>query len=517
MSYEILHARFAKAKTEKSSVLERLKEGYRYSNPSANVDDYFSDGGLDDRPEVYDDTAVLALQKFANRTQTQLTPSWKTWALLTAGSDVEEDQKAEVNVQLEQVTKVIFEHIHHSNFLSQEHEAFQDLGISTGAMICEEGDGISSSLNFRAVPMIELVVERNSDGKVKTVWREFKLEANRIAELFPKASLNHTISEIIRTKPSTRVELIEGVVYDPKTRMFNHVLLHPSDADQLMDLVLESSPYIVFREFVSPNRALGFGRILQLLPTILKLNSLSYYEDVSVGINAAGAYTVADDGIASADNIRIEPFALIPVESNSSQNPTLQPLNQGTRFDVTDVKIKELQGEIKEAMQSQSFGNIEETPVRTAYEMSVRENDRMQTTHGSYGRMQTEFLDPMLRRVVYVLKQAGKIPDVLINGKEITIKFTSPAARVQDAEDLLALQEFLMYMEGQPPEIVSAKFKIEEVPKYVADRVGLPASMMRNKAEEEKAVGDMQNAATIGQQTATDAGVPDVAPVIGAA
>lgn len=512
-SYEHYHKRFSKAKSDKGAILENLKECYRYAMPSSNVDGYESASNtIDDIPTVFDDTARVALGKYANRTQSQITPSWKTWAMLEAGTDIPKEEHEEVNRKLEEITEIIFDHIHHSNFLAAEHEAFKDLGISTGALICEEGDGINSSLNFRAIPMMELIPERSSDGKIRTVWREFKLEANRIEEMYPTAVLTADIRQKIRENPEEFIQLIEGTPYNVKTRDYNHVLLHAADGSTLMDNEVESSPYIVFRESTLAGKAFGDGRVLSIISTILKLNQLSYYEDVSVGINAAGVYTVTDNDVASPDNIRIEPFAMIPVESNSSTGRSIEPLQIATNFNVTDVKIKELQAEVRDVMQSQSFGNIEETPVRTAYEMSVRENDRMQTTHGAYGRLQSELLEPLLNRIVYVLSAAGKIPPLRINGKEITIKFTSPAARVQDAEELLALQEFMMYMENVPQEITSAKFKIEEIPDFVANRTGLPSSMMRNKAEEEIAVKGMQGAAVAGQQMQTDASVPNEAP-----
>ena len=511
--YRTYYKRFSKAESEKSMILEDLKECYRYAMPSSQVDGYEGQANtLDRTPTVYDDTAKIALNKYANRTQAQIIPSWKTWAMLEAGSEIPEEQHEDINRQLEKITDVVFDHIHHSNFLAATHEAFKDLGISTGALIIEEGDGISSSLNFRAIPMMELIPERSSDGKIRTVWRKFKLEANRIMDMYPDATLTSLIEKIIQDNPEQFLQLIEGTVFNVKTRTYNHVLLYPSLGVTLMDKERVSSPYVVFRESTLAGQAFGDGRVLNIIGTILKLNKISYYEDVSVGINAAGVYTVSDDDALSLDNIRIEPFGILPVESNRNDSPSIRPLDIGTNFNVTDVKIKEMQGEVRDVMQSQSFGNIEETPVRTAYEMSVRENDRKQTAHGAYGRLQAEFLEPLLARIVHVLSEAGKIPPLRINGKEITIKFTSPAARVQDAEELLSLQEFMMYMEGLPQEITSAKFKIEEIPHFVSQRVGLPASMMRNKAEEEKAVAGMQGAALAGQQAITDASQPNVAP-----
>jgi len=511
--FDKLVTRKNKAKSQKDGILDRLKEAYRYTLPSADVDGYQNES-WDERPEVYDDTAVIALQKYANRTQSQLIPSWKTWAMLKAGSDIDEEDKQEVNAELEKITEIIFDHIHHSNFASIAHECFMDLGISTGAMICEEGDGIESSLRFRAVPMMELIPERSSYGGIRTVWREFDLEVGRIKELYPAGKMSEELNRKLKDSPNDKVSLVEGVVYDEEKRSFEHVVMYEKERHFILDISVVSSPYIVFREQVSPNKAHGFGRALMLLPTIIKLNSLSYYEDAAVVTAATGSFTVRDDGTINPDNLRVsDPFSLLIVGSNDNQNPTIRPLETSARFDVTDVKIKENQAKVNEVFTAQSFGNVEETPVRTAYEMSVRENNMQQTTHSAFGRLQSEFLEVVLARVVYVLGEAGKIPPLTVNGHEITIKFTSPSARVQDAEELEALFTFSEYMAQVPMEIVSAKFKIEEVPKFVAERTGLPASLLRNKAEEKEAVSGMQTAATQATQEQTDASQPNVAPV----
>lgn len=494
--YEKYHKRFTVAKRLKSGVESRLKEAYRYALPSADVDN-FNNNNFNEMPEVFNDTPITALQKFANRTQQQLTPSWKTWAMLKAGSDIPEEDKEAANLKLEEVTEVIFDHIHHSNFMTASHESHMDLGISTGCLICEEGDGIQSSLKFRSIPMMEMVPEKDA----KSNWAEIKVEVGTIIEMYPSAKLNETLNKMLKDEPLKEVDLIEGVIFDHRTRKYNHILLHPKEADVLMDNVVESSPFITYREQVSAGKAMGFGRILQILPTILKLNAMSYYEDCAVIAAATGSYTMRDDGVLNPDNIRIsDPFSLLLVDSNDNANPSIRPLEVSARFDVTDVKIKQMEDNINQVMESKSFGNIEETPVRTATEMSIRNSELLKNSQASTGRLQTEFLERILARIVYVLGQAGKIPPLKVNGKEITIKFTSPAARIQDAEELAALQEFRMYTQEMPPEVVAAKFKVEEMPAFVAERTGLPASLMRSKIEEDKAVAGMTNAMAVGGQ-----------------
>lgn len=502
MTYAEYLKRFNRAKLQKDGVESRLKEAYRYALPSADVDNYNNqNNNFNEMPEVFNDTPITALQAFANRTQQQITPAWKTWARLVAGSSVPEEEKEEINRKLEEVTDIIFDHIHHSNFITASHESHMDLGISTGALICEEGDGINSSLKFRSVPMMEMIPEKD----VKSNWSQSKVAVGKITEMYPAAKLSTSLLKALEVNPNEEVMLKEGVVYHHKKRNYTHVLMYDKDEAMLMELTIDSSPYIVYREQVSAGKAMGFGRVLQILPTVLKLNAMSYYEDASVIAAATGSYTIRDDGVINPDNVRIsDPFSLILVDSNAQDNPSIKPLELSARFDVTDVKIKQLEDNVNQIMEAKSFGNIEETPVRSATEMSIRNAEMLKNSQSAMGRLQTEFLETLLARIVYVLGQAGKIPPLTVNGKEITITFTSPAARIQDAEELAALQEFRMYMETLPPEIVSAKFKIEEMPKFVAERTGLPSSMLRTKTEEAEAVQGMKDAMAQGGQAESD-------------
>jgi len=81
---------------------------------------------------------------------------------------------------LEETTDILFNHIKSSNFSSQIHESFLDLGVSTGAVIVEAGDGIQSSLNFRSVSLSEVMLEQTSSGICDTIFREFKVPVSDI-------------------------------------------------------------------------------------------------------------------------------------------------------------------------------------------------------------------------------------------------------------------------------------------------------------------------------------------------
>jgi hypothetical protein len=133
------------------------------------------------------------------------------------------------------------------------------------------------------------------------------------------------------------------------------------------------------------------------------------------------------------------------------------------------------------------FGNIEETPIRTATEMTIRQNDLNQTTLSSLARIQQELLEPLIERMVFLLEEQGVLPPIRVDGKEVAIKFTSPISKIQDTEDLQNIGQFLQYAQALPQELVVGTIKVEEIPQYIANKLGVPKSLQRTKAEQDAA------------------------------
>lgn len=199
--------RFSEAKARKLLWEDHIRECYRYALPERNTIDKWSPGTRK-RQYVFDDTAVDALSDFASRLTATLVPNNTEWMKLEAGTEIPENEKEKVDKALEEITMKLFENINSSNFTSQMDTAFLDLGISTGAVICSEGDGIQSSLNFRAVSLSELILENSSQSIVETVFREFKMPVKDIRKTWPRAELTEMLEEKLINKPTTEVSLI---------------------------------------------------------------------------------------------------------------------------------------------------------------------------------------------------------------------------------------------------------------------------------------------------------------------
>jgi len=492
LNLEQLKERIAKAKANKALWESHLRECYEYALPERNTIDQWSVGSKK-REKVFDDTAVEALEDFANRCVALLVPPSTKWMELEAGSEIPEEAEDEINQYLEESTETLFSHLDSSNFTSQIHDSFLDLGISTGAIIVEEGDGIQSALNFRSVSLSELILEKSSRGIVETVFREFKIPAKDIKSTWTRAKLTNDLKRIIKDNPTEEIELIEGVIKEGNG--FKSILLYVKEDKILMEESLDFSPYIIFRESVIPGEVMGRGRVMRQLNNIKTLNRMKQDYLKGLSFQANPIFTATDDGIINPYTIKLAPGTIAPVGTNDSSNPTLRPLPMSGNPQLIDFAIRDLQDAIRRSLLSKPFGQIDETPVRTATEMSIRNADMAQTSLSASSRIQVELLERVVANCVNILKRAGKIADFKVNGKEVAIKFVNPSTRQQDEAELAAYGRFMEFMQGLPPEVVMQKIRIEEFPVNIADTLGLPESIKRTEMEMQQMAQQQQQMA----------------------
>ena len=61
----------------------------------------------------------------------------------------------------------------------------------------------------------------------------------------------------------------------------------------------------------------------------------------------------------------------------------------------------------------------------------------------AFGRLQAEMVQPVLQRVVYILKKQGRIELPTLNGRQIKVKSVSPLAQAQANSDISAIARWL--------------------------------------------------------------------------
>ena len=478
--------RFEFAQKRKRLWEDQMEQCYAYALPHREHFNGETRGGRKN-VHIYDSTAVDAVQRFKSRLEANLTPPWRRWAKFTPGTNTKkEDREAkQLNEQLDEATEITFNYLNHSNFDVEISESYSDLAVSTGAIRCEyevkEGD---LKLIFTAAPLGELVLEEGPNGTIETVWRQVKIPLRNAERTWKGAKLPKILQDLIdKGKGDEEHIFVEGVIYDPETDRYYGVAIEKDKKLLIWQEIYEIGPWIVFRWAVKPGEIYGRGPVMAVLPAILTANKVVEFTLRNAALAVAGVYTSTDSEVINPFTAQITPSMVIPVRSNDSTNPTLRPLDRVGDFNVSELVLDNLREEIRRGLLNSL--RKADGPVKSATEIAIDHIELVQDIGSAFGRLQTECMAKLFKRVTHILVKEGKLPDIRIDGKDVDLVYTSPLARAQDKEDVLMVQQTLESVGALGMEVAAMSIKIEDIPGYIAKKTGFPAELLREEGEKE--------------------------------
>ena len=112
-----------------------------------------------------------------------------------------------------------------------------------------------------------------------------------------------------------------------------------------------------------------------------------------------------------------------------------------------------------------------------AYQLLLDGLDRL-----GQNALQAELLAKIVQRGVFILQKKGLMPKFRLDGKEVTVKYTSPFATTQNADDLMSLQKTIQTILSLGPQAgpagIQAGLKVKDIPAYIARLNGVPESLI---------------------------------------
>ena len=500
------------AKGRKQQWDTELQDCYKYIVPGRDAFWYNTPGDRDNE-DVFDDTAPNALRQWAGMMQNAICRPYTMWAKMAPGTDVEESQHDELRNQLAPLNKKIISAIWHSNFDSQVLEMFYDLGISTGALLCLDGGSSENPIHFQAVPLNEIFPEPGAKGTIETCFRYFNVAARNIMEQWPEAKPGEKLLQIIKERPGEEVEIIEAVVFEPGNREkkdnYKYSVVFKGDETEVYTEDMEVSPWIIPRMDVRPGETLGRGPGWSMLPTVKTLNQAMMYTLMNAEMSVSNIYTVLEDGVINVDNIELVPNSLIPVRSNGgTDGASIMPLPRAGDFNLNQIVIADLQQAVKDAFLVGQLGQITD-PTKSATEMTIRNQVRLQELGVQTGRLITEFVNKTYKRVYHILSKYNEVPkDLKLDGKTVSIAVEGTMAQAQALEGANAYINFLQTAAAIQPELAPLLLKPDTI-QDLGDAMGVPDGWLPDSTELDQAVQNIQQAQQQQQeQEAPPTGVP---------
>src|SRR5210317_1356116 len=492
--------KYSKAKALRENWVPLFEECYEYALPQRESF-YYEERGQRRDEKIFDETAVVGVQEFASRLQSGLVPNFARWADLMAGSEVPPEQKEEVDNELDEVTEYVFEVLQNSNFSQEVHESFMDLAVGTGVLCVEEGDALNP-VNFSAIPLPHVVLDTGPDDRIDHVYRERKkVKFDHLPIMYPKGNFDPKVTSLMGSDRETTV--LEVVCKDYTKRnqeaylsyaicMTTQTLLSEKEMSGL-----GSNPFVCFRWSKCAGEIYGRGPLINALSAIKTTNLTIELILENAQMAISGIYQMEDDGVINPDTINLVPGSIIP-KAMGSQG--LQPLQAAGRFDVAQLVLSDMRLNIKRALYNDMLGDPNKTPA-TATEVGERMADLARRMGAAFGRLQAELVQPVLQRVIYILKKQGRIELPTVNGREVRVKSVSPLAQAQANQDISTIARFLELVGGAfGPEMMQLLINSEETAVHLAKKFGVPESLIRDEEQRRQIAALAQQMAMQQQQ-----------------
>jgi hypothetical protein len=446
----------------------------------------FTFTNVDRAEDIFDETGANAVSEFVSRMQAGLMPPFTEFVKLDASSQVEDRDKKAVNRDLDEINKFLFEEIWNSNFAQESAESLHDMAISTGVLLFEEGTG-TKAFHHRAIPITDVFIERGADDMIGGTFRCAKVAASHIQYRYPKANLDGTKTAYDAMQEADKeLDVIEYTYRDfsKKEETYKHCIVVENHAEVIFDQELKgegANPFIAYRWSTAAGETWGRGPLLNAMGAIRTTNLMVEMVLENAAMSIVGMYQTDNEGTINADNIQLLPGTIMTKEIGTRG---LEPVMGNTgNFNMQDVVLGDQRLNIKKALYNDMLSDPNKTPA-TATEVAERMADLSHRTSAGFARVFYEFIQPYIRRALYILEKRGDIELPSKNGRAISIRAISPLAQAQSGRDIQKLmQDFQVRSSMYGPMAATSMYNLEELHPWLQDRMGLETKLFKSAKE----------------------------------
>ncbi len=445
--------------------------------------------------KIYDATALDAADQLAASLMGNLTPAWSQWFGLKAGPDLSPSEADALAPVLEQVSRTIQAHFDSSNFAVEIHQCYLDLVVGgTASLSFEESEvGESSAFNFRAIALKNTILEEGASGYLDGSYTIYPMNLDQLSSRYPFAQIPSSILKQAAKDPQSRFDVLEAVLPKGLSYDYNAILIH----DENEPVVLHSgsfsnSPIINFRWSKSPSEIYGRSPVMKALPDIKTANKVVELILKNASIAVTGIWQADDDGVLNPANIELTPGSIIPKAIGSKG---LQPLEMPGRFDVSQLVLDNLQSRIRHALLADKLLPVANAGKMSATEVIERSAEMSLILGATYGRLQVELLNPLIKRAFSILRRRGEVPDILLDGRMVIVDYRSPLARAQGQRNVQNTLSWISSVMAMGSE-ASLSINLPETARFLGEAMAVPSDLIRSET-----ILDLDKVKTITEET----------------
>jgi len=465
--------RFERLKSNRSNWEQVWQEVLKYVVPrKAWVTRRRETAGERTDDDLYDTTARRANQVLAAGFHGNMTNPATKWFNLRLQNN-ELNKINEIKLWLADSENKVLDVLNSSNFNEQIHEAYVDLGSVGTAVLLEEEDDVDI-IRFTAVFIEEVVIDEDANGRIRTVYRKFKMSAKAAFDLWGEERAGPKTLELMKNdKWDEKVTFLHGVqereYRNPNSSRsvdmpFESVHVEVDSRMVIAEGGFNEFPYMVTRFNKVAGDVYGYSPGVILLPDIKMVNAMAK-------TLLKAAQKIVDPPLVMPHDGFLLPLKTIPGGINykltGSKDDKIEPLETKGNIPVGRDMLNDYRTAIHNGYFTDLFMLLADRKNMTATEVQERVAEKMVMLGPVIGRMQSEMLDPIISRTFGILLRQGVLlpPPPALEGRELVIEYVSPLALAQRREAVTSVSSLLQMAAGV------AQFIPDVIDKIDGDRV----------------------------------------------
>jgi hypothetical protein len=439
--------------------------------------------------KIFDCTPIHANELLGSALHGMLTNPAIGWFDLSTGDSIL-DSKRHIRLFLQNAVVRMHDVLNDmSNFQTEIHETYIDLGsLGTAPLRIEESDK-SDIVVFSARPIYELYIVENHNGYIDTAHRVIKYTGKQMLDAFPdrfdemergllQQKLFEEFEVIHVVEP--RKQIISGGIPFTSKKPYASIYIWKEKGRVIKESGFDEFPYAIPRWTKTSFETYGRSPAMKALGDIKMINAM-------MQTTIRGAQKMVDPPLQVPDDGVTLPIRTTPGGTNYYRSGTkdrIEPMNLNARPDIGIQVMDDVRMRIRQAFFIDQL-QLKEGPQMTATEVMQRTEEQLRMLGPILGRLHHELLKPIIDRLFAIMVRRGEfgvIPGEL-SDRNLKITYSSMIARAQRTSEVENITRTISVMAPfiQTMPNIMDNFDGDKLLKHVASSYRVPEEVFHDK------------------------------------
>ncbi|MCW1973475.1 UNVERIFIED_ORG: hypothetical protein FHW05_002323 [Pantoea agglomerans] len=437
------------------------------------------------KAELLDSTGTDATRTLASALISGMTPANSQWLNLRIQG---QDAMSAAGHYLSQCAEMVWQNIHSANYDSEIYGSMLDFCVAGSFVLYVDVDRELGGFVFEQWPLAECWWSSSKGNIVDTIFREHTLTAAQAYSQFGEKA-GEKVLTTYQKSPLEKVRYLHAIgprqLYAmggklARNKPFYSFYISLADNSIVNESGFDEFPCMVPRSTKVPGCEYATGLVSDALPDIKELNNLKRYEKIAAEMAVAPMWIATDDGVLNPRTVKVGPRRVIV----ASTVDAMKPLVTGSDFKVAFQSEQTLQNSIRRTLMADVLTMANGSGSMTATEVNERMNIIRQQMAPMYGRLQAEFLIPMVERCFMLMLRNNALPPPPddLDGVNFHVVFDNPLARAQKLGQASAIQQAVafvaQYSQAMPG--IADNLDMDSATRDLFATLGVPADIIRS-------------------------------------